>query len=354
MTQIELKNVGKSYSSVNVLRDISMIIDDGEFVVLVGPSGCGKSTLLRMIAGLEDISTGEVVIGGKVANMIPAKQRDLAMVFQSYALYPHMNVADNMSFSLKLARRPKPEIIERVSAAAEILGLQDLLERLPRELSGGQRQRVAMGRAIVRDPQAFLFDEPLSNLDAKLRVKMRSEIKKLHKRLGRTMIYVTHDQTEAMTMADTIVVLNGGGIAQMGSPLDVYKNPVSTFVASFIGSPEINLLEAKSLGKDAHFVSLSDGTKMPIAKPLGLSKGTAVTYGIRAQHINIGSDGIRAEIVVVEPTGEDQNLSVTMGEQDISVVVRDEQIFAVGDTIYISADAQKVLLFDPVDGTRLR
>lgn len=354
MTQIELRNIGKSYASVTVLKDISFTIKDGEFVVLVGPSGCGKSTLLRMIAGLEDISAGEVVIGGKVANRIPAKQRDLAMVFQSYALYPHMNVADNMSFSLKLARRPKAEIKERVAKAAKILGLEDLLDRVPRELSGGQRQRVAMGRAIVRDPQAFLFDEPLSNLDAKLRVKMRSEIKKLHKRLGRTMVYVTHDQTEAMTMADTIVVLNDGGVAQMGSPMEIYHNPVSTFVASFIGSPEINLLNVKSLGEKARFVALSGGGKLPIAAPLDLPEGTLLSYGIRPQHVKISPDGIAAEVVVVEPTGEDQNLSLLMDGQDISVVVGDEQTFAVGDTVYLAPDPHKTLLFDPVTGSRIR
>lgn len=354
MTQIELKNVGKSFSSVKVLSNISLTIGDGEFVVLVGPSGCGKSTLLRMIAGLEDISAGEVIIGGKVANRIPAKQRDLAMVFQSYALYPHMKVADNMSFSLKLARRPKAEIKQRVASAAEILGLEELLDRVPRELSGGQRQRVAMGRAIVRDPQAFLFDEPLSNLDAKLRVKMRSEIKKLHKRLGRTMIYVTHDQTEAMTMADTIVVLNDGGIAQMGSPLEIYRNPNSAFVASFIGSPEVNLLAATSLGENAKHVVLADGTKFPVPTPFNLATGTPITYGIRPQHIEIGDNGIPAVITVVEPTGEDQNLSLKIGEQDLSVVAHNAQSFAAGDTVHLVPDANKALLFDVDDGSRLR
>ncbi|MDB5535176.1 MAG: ugpC, partial [Devosia sp.] len=285
MSEIELKNVGKNYGNVSVLDDISLEMGDGEFVVLVGPSGCGKSTLLRMIAGLEDISSGQITIGGKVVNNMPAKERDLAMVFQNYALYPHMKVADNMSFALKLAGVSKAEIKKRVDEAAEILGLEKLLDRLPRELSGGQRQRVAMGRAIVRNPRAFLFDEPLSNLDAKLRVKMRGEIKRLHQRLGKTMIYVTHDQTEAMTMADTIVVLNGGNIEQAGAPLELYNNPVNLFVASFIGSPEINLF---NVGYDGGTeMTLAGGQKLPLGTPLAVTAGTGIVYGIRPQHITL-------------------------------------------------------------------
>jgi len=353
MSKIELENVGKSFGNVSVLNDISLQISEGEFVVLVGPSGCGKSTLLRMIAGLEDITAGEIRIDDKVANRIPAKQRDLAMVFQSYALYPHMKVADNMSFSLKLARVPKPEIRARVTEAADILGLSDLLDRVPRELSGGQRQRVAMGRAIVRDPKAFLFDEPLSNLDAKLRVKMRSEIKKLHKRLGKTMIYVTHDQTEAMTMADTIVVLNDGGIAQMGRPLDVYRNPVSMFVAGFIGSPEINLLPAIAMGTGAKNVQMANGTELPLAAPLDLPKGASLTYGIRPQHISLTKDGIPADVLVVEPTGEDQFLSVTMAGADMSVVTPGQAEISPGARVGLQPDVDNVLLFDPASGSRL-
>ena len=354
MAQIILDRVGKSYGKVSVLDDISMTIGDGEFVVLVGPSGCGKSTLLRMIAGLEDITAGEIMIGDKVANRIPAKQRDLAMVFQSYALYPHMNVADNMSFALKLARVSKSEIKARVDNAAEILGLSDLLDRVPRELSGGQRQRVAMGRAIVRDPIAFLFDEPLSNLDAKLRVKMRSEIKKLHKRLGKTMVYVTHDQTEAMTMADTIVVLNDGGIAQMGHPLDLYRDPDSAFVASFIGSPETNLMSAKVAGAGATHVILSDGTEMPLKSPLDMTEGTDITYGIRPQHIAVVENGISGEVLVVEPTGEDQNLVVHISGQDISVVAHGPHVFSVGEKLKLQIDIDKVLLFNAETGLRIR
>lgn len=352
MSRIELRNVAKSFGKVNVLNDISFSIEDGEFVVLVGPSGCGKSTLLRMIAGLEDITAGEVVIAGNVANRVPAKQRDLAMVFQSYALYPHMKVADNMSFSLKLAHVPKAEIKERVAVAADILGLTELLGRVPRELSGGQRQRVAMGRAIVRNPQAFLFDEPLSNLDAKLRVKMRSEIKKLHKRLGKTMIYVTHDQTEAMTMADKIVVLHGGGIAQMGSPLEIYRNPNSAFVAGFIGSPEINLLPV--IVVDETRVALAAGVHLPLGKDVSLEAGRSVTYAIRPQHITIGKTGIEARVMVVEPTGEEQNLTLSLAGHEITVVATDGTAYTVGETVLISIPSDKVLLFEPKTGSRLQ
>jgi multiple sugar transport system ATP-binding protein len=354
MSEITLRNVHKRYGNVQVLNDISIDIAEGEFVVLVGPSGCGKSTLLRMIAGLEDITGGDIEIGGKVVNTMPAKERDLAMVFQSYALYPHMKVADNMSFALKLAGQPKSEIAARVNEAAEILGLEQLLDRLPRELSGGQRQRVAMGRAIVRNPTAFLFDEPLSNLDAKLRVKMRSEIKKLHQRLGKTMIYVTHDQTEAMTLADRIVVLHDGDIAQLGTPLEVYQNPASAFVAGFIGSPEINLLAARALGLGATEVELTDGTRMPIAAPLSLEKGTAVTYGIRPQHFAVSDTGTRAEIILVEPTGDSQELAARVGQTELSIVLHNRAILSPGAMISITPEVDKVLLFDSATGERLR
>ncbi|KKB13113.1 glycerol-3-phosphate ABC transporter ATP-binding protein [Devosia geojensis] len=353
MSEIELNHVGKAYGSVSVLNDISLKMEEGEFVVLVGPSGCGKSTLLRMIAGLEDITAGEITIGGKVVNNMPAKERDLAMVFQSYALYPHMKVADNMSFALKLAGAPKAEIWQRVAEAAQILGLENLLDRLPKELSGGQRQRVAMGRAIVRNPRAFLFDEPLSNLDAKLRVRMRAEIKALHQRLGRTTVYVTHDQTEAMTMADKIVVLNGGRIEQAGPPLELYADPNNLFVAGFIGSPEMNLLPAK-IGEGGRDVRLADGTALPVAQPLELSSGSEVVYGIRPQHIGLADTGVPAEIVVVEPTGEAQEVLATIGGQNISVVVRDHAMLHPGETLRLAIDPQRVLLFDKASGARLR
>ncbi|WP_338720676.1 sn-glycerol-3-phosphate ABC transporter ATP-binding protein UgpC [Devosia sp. XK-2] len=354
MPEIELDRVSKSYGGVTVIRDLSLSMETGEFVVLVGPSGCGKSTLLRMIAGLEDISGGEIRIGGKVVNNMPAKERDLAMVFQSYALYPHMKVADNMSFALRLGGVPKPERDKRVAEAARILGLEDLLDRLPKALSGGQRQRVAMGRAIVRNPRAFLFDEPLSNLDAKLRVRMRGEIKALHQRLGKTTIYVTHDQTEAMTMADTIVVLNGGKIEQAGAPLELYNNPANLFVAGFIGSPEMNLLPVTALGPDKARVALPDGTTLPTARPLGLAAGTALVYGIRPQHMVLAEDGVRTEALVVEPTGEAQEVRARIGETELSVVIRDADLLSPGQSMALGIDAEKVLLFDKASGERLR
>jgi multiple sugar transport system ATP-binding protein len=352
MSEIELKRVGKSYGNVSVLDDISLEMGNGEFVVLVGPSGCGKSTLLRMIAGLEDISAGQITIDGKVVNNMPAKERDLAMVFQNYALYPHMKVADNMSFALKLAGTSKAEIKKRVDEAAEILGLEKLLDRLPRELSGGQRQRVAMGRAIVRDPRAFLFDEPLSNLDAKLRVKMRAEIKKLHQRLGKTTIYVTHDQTEAMTMADKIVVLNGGKIEQAGAPLDLYANPANLFVASFIGSPEINLFDATYEGGTD--VALRNGQKLPLGTALDVPVGTEIVYGVRPQHIVLADTGVRASVVVVEPTGEAQEVLARIGDEDISIVVRDHPLLSPDQQIHLHIDPSRVLVFDKATGLRLR
>ncbi|MBU1337394.1 MAG: sn-glycerol-3-phosphate ABC transporter ATP-binding protein UgpC [Alphaproteobacteria bacterium] len=352
MSEIELAHVGKRYGAVTVLNDISLQMGDGEFVVLVGPSGCGKSTLLRMIAGLEDITSGQITIGGKVVNNMPAKERDIAMVFQSYALYPQMKVADNMSFSLRLAGTPKAEIKRRVGEAADILGLEDLLDRLPRELSGGQRQRVAMGRAIVRNPRAFLFDEPLSNLDAKLRVKMRGEIKRLHQRLGKTMIYVTHDQTEAMTMADKIVVLSGGRIEQAGAPLELYNNPANLFVASFIGSPEMNLFDARYQGGTD--VQVKGGQTLPLGATLDIPAGTEIVYGVRPQHITLGEVGVPSRVLVVEPTGDAQEVLARIGEEDISVVVRDHAPLRPDDTIHLVIDPAKLFVFDKATGLRLR
>lgn len=353
MGQITLQNIGKSYGNAEVLSGIDLEIDEGEFVVLVGPSGCGKSTLLRMIAGLEDISKGRIIIDGKIANRIPAKQRGLAMVFQSYALYPHMNVADNMSFALRLAGAPKTEIAQKVNYAADILGLTDYLDRLPRALSGGQRQRVAMGRAIVRDPEAFLFDEPLSNLDAKLRVRMRSEIKKLHHRLGKTMIYVTHDQTEAMTMADRIVVLNDGGIAQAGPPKELYTNPVSQFVASFIGSPEINLLPALSAGPSEMHVTLANGTCLPLQRALDLPEGVPVVYGVRPQTMALDPSGIPAKVLLVELTGEVVEASLTLAGHDIVAVLPEAARLKTGDKVALKFPPDRVLVFDAQTGDRL-
>src|SRR6202047_3726898 len=286
MAAVSIRAVRKNFGSTQVIRGVDIDIADGEFCVLVGPSGCGKSTLLRMIAGLEEITDGEVSIGGKVVNRVAPKQRDIAMVFQNYALYPHMTVRDNMSFALMLAKQSKSEIEAHVAKAANILGLTVLLDRYPRQLSGGQRQRVAMGRAIVRDPQVFLFDEPLSNLDAKLRVQMRTEIKELHQRLKTTSIYVTHDQIEAMTMADKIVVMKDGIVEQIGAPLDLYDRPDNLFVAGFIGSPAMNCLKgALKVNGKAEFQG-PEGVSLPVmaaAAPAG-SDGRPVVYGVRPEH----------------------------------------------------------------------
>jgi multiple sugar transport system ATP-binding protein len=301
MADLQLRGVAKAYERVEVLRDVNLEVGDGEFVVLVGPSGCGKSTLLRMIAGLEEITDGELTIGGRRMNEVPPRNRDIAMVFQSYALYPHMTVARNMGFPMEIARRPRSERAGPVSRAAGVLGLGALLDRFPRALSGGQRQRVAMGRALVREPTVFLFDEPLSNLDAALRVEMRLEIARLHQKLGTTTVYVTHDQVEAMTLADRIVVMNGGRIQQVGSPMELYDRPANRFVAGFIGSPTMNMVEGRPVPGG---LQLGDSTVWP-APP-----GTAA-LGIRPEHLSLTSTavpGLAAELLVVERLGSDTNL----------------------------------------------
>ena len=326
MAAVTLSGVRKSFGTTEVVHGVDVVIEDEEFCVLVGPSGCGKSTLLRMIAGLEEISGGEIRIGGKVVNRVPPKERDIAMVFQNYALYPHMTVYENMAFSLKLAGVPRDDARKRVGEAAQILGLMDYLERYPRQLSGGQRQRVAMGRAIVRNPQVFLFDEPLSNLDAKLRVAMRTEIKALHQRLTTTSIYVTHDQIEAMTMADKIVVMNAGKVEQIGSPLELYDNPANLFVAGFIGSPAMNFLPQKRDGRD-------------------------ILAGIRPEHLDVASEGLDAEVVVVEPTGADTHIFCRVGGADVTAVVRERHDFRPGERVRLKP--QKTYFFDPSSGARL-
>ncbi|MER8672256.1 sn-glycerol-3-phosphate ABC transporter ATP-binding protein UgpC [Mesorhizobium sp. M1156] len=349
MASVSINNVGKYYGLVEALKGISVDVKDGEFVILVGPSGCGKSTLLRMIAGLEDISSGEVEIGSRVVNDLPPKARDIAMVFQNYALYPHMTVAQNMAFSLKLAKVPKTEIQTKVNRAAEILGLQSLLERPPGQLSGGQRQRVAMGRAIVRDPEVFLFDEPLSNLDAKLRVQMRSEIKELHQRLRTTTIYVTHDQIEAMTMADKIVVMHDGIIEQIGSPLDLYDRPKNLFVAGFIGSPSMNFING-TLGPDGF--RTDDGILMPVKTGDQRASGISATYGIRPEHFKLDAAGLPLEVVVVEPTGSETQVLGRMGEHNVTGVFRERIDAKPGSTINVTPDAASIHLFD-INGGRL-
>src|SRR6516165_2094355 len=290
MAAVTIAAVEKYFGGTHVIRGVDIAIADGEFCVLVGPSGCGKSTLLRMIAGLEEISEGEIAIAGTVVNRVPPKARDIAMVFQNYALYPHMTVRDNMSFALMLAKKSKREITERVARAAEILGLDPFLDRYPRQLSGGQRQRVAMGRAIVRDPQVFLFDEPLSNLDAKLRVQMRTEIKELHQRLATTSIYVTHDQIEAMTMADKIVVMHDGRVEQIGAPLEIYDRPGNVFVAGFIGSPAMNFFKGTVRRNGAAEFRGADGLTLPLTTPPA-ADGRPVVYGVRPEHFSLAEDG---------------------------------------------------------------
>jgi multiple sugar transport system ATP-binding protein len=355
MASVQIRSVTKQFGRTKVIRGVDVDIADGEFAVLVGPSGCGKTTLLRMIAGLEEISGGEVKIGDKVVNRVPPKERDIAMVFQNYALYPHMTVRDNMSFSLRLANASRSEIDQRVARAADILGLGQLLERYPRQLSGGQRQRVAMGRAIVRDPQVFLFDEPLSNLDAKLRVQMRTEIKELHQRLKTTSIYVTHDQIEAMTMADKIVVMKDGLVEQIGGPLDLYDHPVNTFVAGFIGSPAMNMLPAVArTGSGAPRVEFADGTTLPIPANARADDGQAVLFGMRPEHCSLAQGaGLPAQVHVVEPTGADTQIYCRFLEQEITATVRDRTDCRPEDRVLLMPDMARAFLFDAASGKRL-
>ncbi len=355
MAAVSIIGVRKNFGSTQVIRGVDIEIADGEFCVLVGPSGCGKSTLLRMIAGLEEISAGEVNIGGRVVNRVPPKERDIAMVFQNYALYPHMTVRDNMSFALMLAKQSKDEIEKRVRKAADILGLAQLLDRYPRQLSGGQRQRVAMGRAIVRDPQVFLFDEPLSNLDAKLRVQMRTEIKELHQRLKTTSIYVTHDQIEAMTMADKIVVMKDGVVEQTGDPLALYDHPNNVFVAGFIGSPAMNMVPgtARSNGTGAR-VEFAGGVSLPLPEGATAADGQSVIYGMRPEHCVLAEGaGLPADIVVVEPTGADTQLYCRFNGQEITSLVRDRVSCRAGDRIGLKPDPGRAHLFDASTGARL-
>jgi multiple sugar transport system ATP-binding protein len=347
MAQVSLKSIKKNYGSVAAIHGVDIDIADGEFVVLVGPSGCGKSTLLRMIAGLETITDGELSIGDRVVNELEPKDRDIAMVFQNYALYPHMTVAANMGFSLEHRGGSKAEIAERVNWAADILGLKPLLDRYPRQLSGGQRQRVAMGRAIVRNPQVFLFDEPLSNLDAKLRVVMRGEIKGLHQRLGVTMVYVTHDQIEAMTMADKIVVMNAGRVEQIGAPLDLYDRPANLFVAGFIGSPAMNLLDGRITADG--FVA--DGITLPL--PPGIAPLDHAIYGIRPEHLALADSGIAALVKLVEPMGSETQVSLQLGGHTIIGIFRERLRAQPGETIHVRPDLALIHLFDAATGNRI-
>jgi multiple sugar transport system ATP-binding protein len=355
MASVSFQNIEKTFGSTKVIHGIGFDIKDGEFMVLVGPSGCGKSTLLRMLAGLEEISAGTIAIDGKVVNDMESKDRDIAMVFQSYALYPHMTVADNMAFSLKLRKADAKTIEERVAKAAKILNLDPYLKRYPRELSGGQRQRVAMGRAIVRDPKVFLFDEPLSNLDAKLRVAMRGEIKALHQRLKTTTVYVTHDQVEAMTMADRIVVMHDGRIEQIGTPLDLYDHPGNLFVAQFIGSPAMNIVEGTLRRVDGSgYVEAQGGVRWPLAGASG-GDGQAVSYGVRPEHLRVtdASAGVPAEIIVVEPTGAETELLVQAGASQVILVTHGRPQVNPGDRIGLAVEQGSVHLFDQKTSQRI-
>ncbi len=357
MASVHIRSVHKHFGGTHVIRGVDVDIADGEFAVLVGPSGCGKSTLLRMVAGLEEISQGEIEIGGKVVNRMLPKERDIAMVFQNYALYPHMKVRDNMAFSLLLAKRPRSEIDARVAKAAAILGLDELLERYPRQLSGGQRQRVAMGRAIVRDPQVFLFDEPLSNLDAKLRVAMRTEIKELHQRLKTTSVYVTHDQIEAMTMADQIVVMRDGVVEQRGRPLDLYDHPANLFVAGFIGSPAMNFLPARlSRANGRVELELEGGARVPAPRDAAGEDGQRVVFGARPEHLALAQpgQGLPAQVVVVEPTGADTQVFAKIGSTEVTAVFRERHEFRPGEPIRLAPDHERTHLFDAASGKSLR
>jgi multiple sugar transport system ATP-binding protein len=353
MASVHIRDVRKSFGGFEVLHGVTVPIEDGQFVVLVGPSGCGKSTLLRMLAGLENITSGTISIGERVVNDVQPKERDIAMVFQNYALYPHMTVAQNMGFSLKLRGADPAEIGKLVNRAADILGLRSMLDRYPRQLSGGQRQRVAMGRAIVRNPQVFLFDEPLSNLDAKLRVAMRAEIKELHQRLKTTTVYVTHDQIEAMTMADKIVVMHDGIVEQMGSPLELYDHPDNKFVAGFIGSPAMNFLEGRLVNGGTPHVETADGSRLPLAASRSGLEGKPVTYGIRPEHLEFADDGIEATVAVVEPTGSETQIVARIGSQEIIAVIRDRRPVKPGDKIRLRPVASSAHVFDAETGKRL-
>ena len=348
MASIDIQSVRKSYGEHAVLHGVDLEIKDGEFIVLVGPSGCGKSTLLRMIAGLEDITAGQVQISGKRVNELAPKDRDIAMVFQSYALYPHMSVADNMSYSMRLRKTPKEKIASAIKSTATKLGLEPLLERRPKALSGGQRQRVAMGRAIVRQPKAFLFDEPLSNLDARLREQMRAEIKKLHGELKATSIYVTHDQIEAMTLADRIVAMHGGVVQQVGSPLELYDRPANLFVAGFIGSPAMNFLDVTYLEQDGGpRLKLKDGTLIALPQPVKLKDGANATLGIRPEHVHIeNSADLTAAVDLVEPTGFGIILHLSLHGLPFKIFTLDRDALHAQGSVQVSFPAQHLHLFD--------
>ena len=349
LSYVAITDVGKKFGNTEVLKDVSFGVERGSFVSLVGPSGCGKSTLLRLIAGLDPLTSGTIEIDGRHMNDVPARHRDIAFVFQSYALYPHMTVRENLGFSLLMQRTPAREAEEQVRIAAVSLGIQELLGRYPRQLSGGQRQRVAMGRAIVRNPKVFLFDEPLSNLDAELRVRMRAEVRELHDRLGATTIYVTHDQVEAMTMSDKIVVLRSGCVEQIGAPLNLYDDPANTFVARFIGSPAMNIIPVTAA--DDGTVRLVDGTALVAGT--ALKSGADVICGIRPEHIRLDDRGIAATVRFVEVQGAETFIAARIGATDLNAVIHERLFLAPGKAIRVAFDKSDVHFFDPQSGKRV-
>jgi sn-glycerol 3-phosphate transport system ATP-binding protein len=358
MADVSLRDIYKSFGQNEVIYGISCDIHDGEFIVILGPSGCGKSTVLRMIAGLEVITKGDIAIDGKVVNQLEPADRDIAMVFQNYALYPHMTVFKNMAYGLKIRRMPKAEIEKRVQRAAEMLELTEFLDRKPRQLSGGQRQRVAMGRCIVREPKVFLFDEPLSNLDAKLRVQMRQELRNLHETLGITSVYVTHDQVEAMTLGDRLIVMDNGYVEQIGSPLDVYEKPATHFVAGFIGTPAMNFFEART-SRDGQSVELSGTESLPIQPHLDPNfRDNAVVLGMRPEHFNLAEEGratMHMRVEHVETLGADTLVHGKSGENNTFFTLRlpDIHRYQKGSSLFLSVSPEKLHLFDKESGKRI-
>jgi multiple sugar transport system ATP-binding protein len=356
MARVMMRSLNKKYDEVHAVIDVNLEINDHEFVVLVGPSGCGKTTTLRMVAGLESITSGNISIDEKIVNELPPMDRDIAMVFQNYALYPHMSVYENMAFGLKMRKFEKPEIARRVQDAAEILGIQELLKRKPRQLSGGQRQRVALGRAIVRHPQVFLFDEPLSNLDAKLRVQMRVELKKLHERLGTTAIYVTHDQVEAMTLGDRVVVMRDGRVQQVGDPMDLYNSPANRFVAGFIGSPAMNFAAVRIAAQNGGLWAESDGFRIAVPKQvvprLGAYAGKEVTFGVRPEDVHIAGAGdpqdltFDAAVEVVERLGSEILLDVAVGSSSMVASVDPTATAKVHEKLRLAVNPDRLHFFD--------
>ncbi|MFC4350273.1 ABC transporter ATP-binding protein [Fodinicurvata halophila] len=356
MASVVLKNITKAFGELPVVHGVDITIPDESFTVLVGPSGCGKSTLLRMVAGLEDVTDGEIAIGEKIINDVPARNRDVAMVFQSYALYPHMTVAENLGFNLRLKGITKGERRRQALEVAELVGISEYLERYPRQLSGGQRQRVAMARAIMRDPQVFLFDEPLSNLDAKLRVRMRTEIRQLQQRLSTTTIYVTHDQGEAMTMADQIVVMRDGIVEQVGSPLEVYDQPATEFVAGFIGSPSMNLFSGQAArNENGETYIESEVGALPLSSDIQIEDGRKVTYGIRPIALTVSEDSraLPVTVDVVEAMGDQDHVFVHIGDTRICAVFHERLSLRPGDQIQLMPDLERVHLFDQGTGLRV-